>query len=695
MFIFINNKKYEAISGLTLIQTCNKLGFEIPRFCYHEKLSIAGNCRMCLIEVSRPRGPAKPKPAASCALPALDGLFIHTNTVLVKKARESVLEFLLINHPLDCPICDQGGECDLQDQTMIFGSDKGRFYDKKRATSDKDCGPLIKTSMTRCIHCTRCVRFGSEIAGVDFLGTTGRGYFTEIAPYIENFVYSEISANIIDLCPVGALTSKPYAFKARPWELRVVESIDVMDSLCSNIRIDVRGNEIMRILPRLNEEINEEWITDKTRFCYDGLNKQRINKPFIKLGRKLISVGWKNAFLWLASKIISLKTANYFAFSSTISDLESIIVLKDFLNKAGSSNMFTDQNLSFNYDLPQHYSLSKNIRDIEVSDFCVLFGFNPRLEMPLLNLRIRKAVKNNNMFIALFGYVMNLTYKFYNISNNIKDFLYFIEGKSLICRRFLKNKTPIMMQGDSFIYRLDSKGIFKLNNIFSQLLFKFKESYSHITNIILAKTGLINSGELGFYNKIKPFNFIDRNKTYIFYLLNVSEKRLLNQISKYKESIFSIFQGSTGNEISAISNLILPGCNFVEQKLTFLNMARRMQHTNFIKMPPFLSRSDWSILVAFSVFSKKPLNYNKLSELNKRMFELTPMTEYKKIKIYNKFKIKIFSSEKYLVDYVYNFPILSAFFNYYDSDSISKSSQILSILSRRFVKNKNYNTIEI
>jgi len=305
--VYINNKKYEISSGLTLIQTCNKLGFEVPRFCYHEKLSIAGNCRMCLVEISRPRGPGKPKPAASCAIPTADQIFLHTNTILVKKARESVLEFLLINHPLDCPICDQGGECDLQDQTIIFGSDHGRFYETKRATSDKDCGPLIKTSMTRCIHCTRCVRFGNEIAGVDFLGTTGRGYYTEIAPYINNFVHSEISCNIIDLCPVGALTSKPYAFKARPWELKSFESIDILDSYCSNIRIDLRGLEIMRILPRLNEDINEEWITDKIRYCYDSFNKQRISRPFIKITNKFIKVSWKNVFLWVSKKLLKIK----------------------------------------------------------------------------------------------------------------------------------------------------------------------------------------------------------------------------------------------------------------------------------------------------------------------------------------------------------------------------------------------------
>jgi NADH-quinone oxidoreductase subunit G len=698
MFVFINNKKYETLNGLTLMQTCNNLGFEIPRFCYHEKLSIAGNCRMCLIEISRPKGPIKPKPAASCAISAIDNMFMHTTTILVKKARESVLEFLLINHPLDCPICDQGGECDLQDQTMIFGSDQGRFYDKKRATSDKDCGPLIKTSMTRCIHCTRCVRFGNEIAGVDFLGTTGRGFYTEIAPYINNFIYSEISANIIDLCPVGALTSKPYAFKARPWELRVVETIDIMDSICSNIRIDIRGIQIMRIMPRLNEDLNEEWITDKTRFCYDGLNKQRLSKPMIKLNNRLLNVSWKNVFLWLSVKLIKLKSTKFFGFTSSLTDLESIIVLKDFLNKNGSSFFAMEQNLSSDtdFDLPSSYSFSRRLKDIEDSDFCILFGFSPRLEMPLINIRLRKAIKLKNMFVALFGYTMNLTYKIYNISNNISDFLDFVEGKSLLCRKMLRSREPIIIQGDTFLYRKDNNGLININKMINNFVYKLNKysyKFGYIANMCISKVGLVNSNEIGFYSKIQPLNFFETSKTYLFYLLNVSEKRLLSKISKAKHNIFSIFQGHIGNEISAISNAILPGSNFVEQKLSFLNLERRLQHTNFIKMPPFLARSDWSIIVALSLFIRKHFIYASTSELKLRLLQITPAIFNIQNKIQNRFLF--LAGKNYSKSFFFNTSVSSSFFNYYDSDVISKSSQILSLISKKFIKNRNYYTIEI
>jgi NADH-quinone oxidoreductase chain G len=699
MYIYINNKKYDTSIGLTLLQVCNKIGKEIPRFCYHEKLTIAGNCRMCLVEISRPRGPVKPKPAASCAITTAEGIFIHTNTVLVKKARESVLEFLLINHPLDCPICDQGGECDLQDQTLIFGSDRGRFYDLKRTVSDKECGPLIKTAMTRCIHCTRCVRFGNEIAGVDFLGTTGRGSSTEIAPYINDFVYSEISSNIIDLCPVGALTSKPYAYKARPWELRIIETIDVLDSLCSNIRIDVRGLNIMRILPRLNEDINEEWITDRTRFCYDGLMKQRIQKPFFKLGKNFINVSWKNVFLWIGKTLIELKQkkANIIAISSTITEIESIVVLKDLINKLGSSFFWMEQNYALNLDIPANYSFFKSVKELEIADFCILLNFNPRLEMPLLNVRIKKAIKNKNIFVVLYGYAMNLTYKFYNISNNISDFLFFIEGKSYICRKFLKINNPFILQGDSFIYRNDNNNIFSLKSFFDCIFFKIKQKYKNnlIYNFIVTTSSFVNSSEIGFYNKILTKNLIEKNKNYFFYLLGILDKRFLSLISRNKTNCFIIYQGHTGNDYSLASDIILPGSNFTEQNCSFLNLERRIQHTTFIKAPPYLARSDWSILIALSFFIEKPLKYNKIKELNKRIFELSPIIKNRKNKKQNHISIFFKNRKQLNLYYFYNYTILSPFFNYYNSDIITNSSQILALVSKKFVKNKNYYTIEI
>jgi NADH dehydrogenase (ubiquinone) Fe-S protein 1 len=696
MFIFINNKKYQTTKGLTLLQACNKLGFEIPRFCYHEKLTIAGNCRMCLIEISRPRGPVKPKPAASCAITSSDGIFLHVNTVLVKKARESVLEFLLINHPLDCPICDQGGECDLQDQTMIYGNDRGRFYETKRTVNDKNCGPLIKTSMNRCIHCTRCVRFGNEVAGVGFLGTTGRGILTEIAPYINKFNYSEISGNIIDLCPVGALTSKPYSYKARPWELKSIETIDILDSICSNIRIDMRGVELMRILPRTNEELNEDWITDKTRFFYDALLKQRINKPLLKFGSNFIKISWENIFLWLGKNFFLLKSSKYTinGIVGRMSELESIIVLKDFLNILGSSFYYMEESYRLQFDFIYNYVFCRTLGEIEQGDFIVLCGLNPRLELPLLNIRIRKSVLDRSTFVCVYGHIMNLTYKNYKISNKITTLINLIEGKSLLCRRMLKIKNPFILQGDFSLYRLDSEMFSYLQFFTNNLLVNLKVFIDRkiIFNYIPQTTGIINAAELGFYSKLLTYEYLKNKNIYMFYFLNVSNKRFLYKLSKEKNRSFLIYQGNIGTELSSICDIVLPGCNFIEQKLTFINLERRIQHTKYIKMPPFLSRSDWSIIVALSFFLKKNEKYSKLIALKNRLLQITPIIKnIKNIENKKQKSIEFFIEKFNIIKIILiEFPIISNFYNFYDSDNVTRNSQILSLVSKKFIKNYNY-----
>ena len=405
--IEIDGNKYSVYSGDMIIQACFRTGMEIPRFCFHEKLTIAGNCRMCLVEIGHPKSI---KPVASCAMPVISDMKIFTNTTLIKKARESVLEFLSINHPLDCPICDQGGECDSQDETMLFGSDRGRFYENKRVVEDKECGPLIKTVMTRCIHCTRCVRFFSEIIGTEFLGTIGRGSSIEIGTFLESLIDSEISGNVIDLCPVGALTSKPYAFNARPWELRSIQSIDILDSFCSSIRLDLRGSEILRVLPLTNVQTNDEWISDKTRFFYDGLKRQRIHVPFVKYDNVFLKSSWENIFGKIKNllKFFSKSKSNFlsenqnkrFNFVSILGklvDCETIVVLKDFMNVMGSSNFFTDI-YSFNINIDFRLSYIANLSYLEKrnknifldADLCFLINFNPRIELPLLNIKLRK-----------------------------------------------------------------------------------------------------------------------------------------------------------------------------------------------------------------------------------------------------------------------------------------------------------------
>ena len=389
--IIINGKEIEFEPGMTILQACELAGSEIPRFCYHERLSIAGNCRMCLVEMDKSR-----KPIASCAMPATEGMNIKTNTPMVEKARKGVMEFLLANHPLDCPVCDQGGECDLQDQSLYYGVDKSRFSENKRFVSEKYMGPLIKTQMTRCIHCTRCVRFATEVAGVPEIGAIGRGENMEITTYLEKSMESELSGNVIDLCPVGALTSKPYAFSARPWELKKTESIDVLDAVGSNIRVDTYGWEVKRILPRLNEDINEEWISDKSRYSCDGLLKQRLDTPYIKKNNKLIKASWDEAIDIIIKKLKETEKTQVGGHLGDLVSLETTLAFKKFFDLLGSNNLeFREKKFYINSEDKMNYLFNSSINGIEKSDLILLIGCNPRHEATILNARIRQAFRNN------------------------------------------------------------------------------------------------------------------------------------------------------------------------------------------------------------------------------------------------------------------------------------------------------------
>ncbi|MCH9019307.1 MAG: NADH-quinone oxidoreductase subunit G, partial [Proteobacteria bacterium] len=382
----IDGREIEVEAGFTVLQACDQAGIEIPRFCYHDRLAIAGNCRMCLVELER-----SPKPIASCAMPAVDGMVIFTNTPTVKKAREGVMEFLLINHPLDCPICDQGGECDLQDQAMAYGRGRNRFSENKRAVEEKDFGPLVKTCMTRCIHCTRCVRFMEDVAGVPALGTMGRGEHMEIDVYLAQAIDSELSGNIIDLCPVGALTSKPYAFMARPWELERTESIDVMDAVGSSIRVDTRGAMVMRVLPRLNDDVNEEWISDKTRFACDGLRVQRLDTPMVRRDGRLEPATWDAAFAAIAGRVEPLKGRQIAAIAGDLADAEAMMALKDLMAGLGSRNIDCRQDgARLDAGCRAGYLFNTTIAGIDDADACLLVGTNPRWEAPIINARLRK-----------------------------------------------------------------------------------------------------------------------------------------------------------------------------------------------------------------------------------------------------------------------------------------------------------------
>ena len=431
--LYIDNVSVSVIKNSTVLQACDNLGIDIPRFCFHERLLIAGNCRMCLVEIEK-----SPKPVASCALPVSEGMRVFTNTPLVKKAQEGVLEFLLLNHPLDCPICDQGGECDLQDQAMFFGSDSSRFYEYKRGVEDKDCGPLVKTIMTRCIHCTRCIRFSSEIAGVPDLGTLGRGTNTQVGTYIEKVLKSELSGNIIDLCPVGALTSKPYAFKARSWELKFTNSIDVSDSCGSNIVINSKGTEVMRILPRLNENINEEWISDKTRFSYDGLVVQRLGIPlFLNFKIKQFEeLSWEKSFnIFLVNiykSVYNLDNKLNIIFGNE-TDLETILTVKHLFNKLNCFSLYSTE-FFCNNSLDLIYKLDGPMKDINQHDLCVIVNCDTRLETSMLNLHLRKAVLQGSLNVGYFGPSIDLTFEKKHLGFDKKTFFDLLKGKHIFCK---------------------------------------------------------------------------------------------------------------------------------------------------------------------------------------------------------------------------------------------------------------------
>ncbi len=421
----IDGKAIEVPAGATVLQACEMAGAEIPRFCYHERLSVAGNCRMCLVEQEK-----APKPIASCAMPAGEGMVIHTNTPMVRQARRGVMEFLLANHPLDCPICDQGGECDLQDQAMAYGMDHGRYAEAKRAVTDKNFGPLIKTSMNRCIHCTRCVRFTTEVAGVEELGALGRGEHMEISTYIEKALNSELSANIIDLCPVGALTSKPYAFVARPWELRRTESVDVMDAVGSNIIVHTRGREVMRILPRLNESVNEEWISDKTRFACDGLTRQRLDRPYVRRDGRLRPASWPEAFQAVAERLKGVAGGRIAALAGDLADAESMLALKDLMAALGSPNLDCRQDGSaLDPRCRAGYLFNTTIAGIERADACLIIGSNPRWEAPIINARILKRSHQGRFPVAVIGERLNLTYRYEHLGEGPDTLQALAEGR--------------------------------------------------------------------------------------------------------------------------------------------------------------------------------------------------------------------------------------------------------------------------
>ena len=662
--ITINNKVIDFQDGMTVMQACELADLEIPRFCYHDKLSIAGNCRMCLVEMEK-----SPKPIASCAMPAAEGMNIKTNTELVKKARQGVMEFLLINHPLDCPICDQGGECDLQDQALHYGFDKSRYEENKRAVKNKYMGPLVSTIMTRCIHCTRCVRFSTEIAGVDDIGLLGRGENAEITTYLEKTIESELSGNVIDLCPVGALTNKPYAFQSRPWELKKTESVDVFDGMGASIRIDSKGKNVLRVLPRLNEEINEEWINDKTRFAIDGLSRQRLDKPYIKIDNKLEATDWDTALKLVASEIKKRGAENTSAFSGKFSDIESLYSTKNFLNLLNSE--FYDCRFDNTQFVPGHrssYLFNSSIQKIDEADAILIIGSNPKWEAAVLNSRIRKAYLNNNCQIALIGPKINLTYKYTHLSNDISYLNNILNEKSDFLEHLKNAKNPLMLIGSSAINYNDGIEILK---ICAEICNKFNivnesENGFNILNQNISRVGAL---DIGFYSKNFDRDFKVsltkhiRDTNPVVFLLGLDEINF----SSLKDS-FVIYIGHHGDEGANNADIILPSPAFPEKTSTFVNIEGRVLQTTKCFNPIGEAKEEWKIFRALSQEFKEQLKFNNLKELRQEIIKKFPHLNQLNT-LPNKSEVNF--GKSHIID---NNEIEYNIKNFYMTDSISRAS---------------------
>jgi NADH-quinone oxidoreductase subunit G len=617
--IIIDGTEIDVPADYTLLQACEAAGAEVPRFCFHERLSIAGNCRMCLVEVKG--GP--PKPTASCAMnvrdlrpgPNGEPPVVLTTSPMVKKAREGVMEFLLINHPLDCPICDQGGECDLQDQAMAYGVDTSRFAENKRAVEDKEIGPLVKTTMTRCIQCTRCVRFSTEVAGVTDLGLTGRGEDVEITSYLEAAMTSELQGNIIDLCPVGALTSKPYEFKARPWELTKTESVDVMDATGAAIRVDSRGSEVMRILPRLNEAVNEEWISDKTRFIFDGLKTQRLDRPFIRVNGKLQPASWQEAFAAISDKVKATMPARIGALAGQLAAVEDMFALKSFMDSLGVSNL--DARFPGSPLHPKHgrasYVFNSTIAGIEDADAIIIIGSNSRLESPVLNARIRKRYVRGNVFIGVVGEQADLTYPYEYLGAGPDSFAKSVE------KALTGKQKPIFVIGQGALNRADGAAVLSMVAEAARKLGVVKDGWNGF-NVLHTEAALVGALDLGFVpgeGGLDTAAMLKSGALDVLFLLGVDEVVV-------PEGAFVVYQGTHGDAGAHRADVILPGAAFTEKSGLYVNTEGRVQMTNRASFPPGEAREDWAILRALSAVLGKALSFDSLSQLRKSLFVAHP-----------------------------------------------------------------------
>ena len=608
----IDGIEVEVPAGATVLQAAEAAGIEIPRFCYHERLSIAGNCRMCLVEIEK----APPKPIASCAWPAADGMVVHTDSPMVRNARRGVMEFLLINHPLDCPICDQGGECDLQDQALGYGAGGSRYEENKRAVKDKNLGPLVKTVMTRCIHCTRCIRFITEVAGVPDLGATARGESMEVGTYVEKALGSELSGNIIDLCPVGALTSKPYAFVARSWELSKTDSVDVLDAVGAAIRVDARGPEVLRILPRLNDDVNEEWLGDKSRFAVDGLKRRRLDRPWVRRDGKLAPASWDEAFAAVAERFAAARPERIGAITGDLADAESVLALRDLMRRLGVANLDCRQRgEQLTTERRDFYCFNSGITGIDEADAILLIGTNPRREAPVLNARIRKRWLAAGISVGLVGPAADLTYP----ARHLGDGPAAIAAGAALLAGAAK---PMVILGAGATARPDGAAVLSAAWALAAGAGGLRADW-HGFNLLHHAAGMTGALDLGFVPGPRGKTAAEMMSGGVDVLFLLGADAL--DAGRIPATTFVVYQGHHGDAGAARADVILPGAAYTEKDATYVNTEGRVQRGQRAIFPPGEAREDWKILRALSAALGHTLPYDDLDALRARLDQANPV----------------------------------------------------------------------
>ncbi len=666
----IDGIEIEVEPGTSVLQACERLGIEIPRFCFHDRLSVPANCRMCLVEMER-----SPKPVASCALPCGDGMVIHTDTEMVHKARKGVMEFLLINHPLDCPICDQGGECDLQDQAVAYGFDRGRYGEAKRAVKEKYLGPLIKTCMTRCIHCTRCIRFADEIAGTPEMGSVWRGEHTEIGTYVQRAISSELSGNLIDVCPVGALLSKPYSFMARPWELRKIDSVDVLDAVGSNIRVDARGSEVLRVLPRLHEDVNEEWLADKSRFACDGLKRQRLDRPYVRDNGKLRPASWAEAFAAVAAGLKGLAGTEIAAVAGDLADCEAMVALKDLMAALGSPHLDCRQDgAALDPAVRASYLFNTGIAGIEQADALLIVGSNPRWEAPLINARIRKRWLASGLKVGVIaGTPHDLTYRTEHLGAGPDTLDAVARGQHPFAAALEKAERPMMILGMGALARPDGARLLGVARRLAESFRLVRDDWNgfSVLHTAAARVGGLDLGFVpgaGGHDLAGILDGAGKGEIKAVWLLGADEidtDRLA--------SAFVIYQGHHGDRGAHRADVILPGAAYTEKDATYVNTEGRVQLARLAVYPPGEAREDWRILRAFSETIGHRLPYDSLAEVRRRLVEVNPV--FATIDRLQPAPWQPFGADDGRLDPA---PLTSPIANYYMTDPISRASPTMA-----------------